>query len=201
MAILVFLNGDVVKKSPYYQVDFDEIIAVDGGYDKIPANLLATRLIGDLDSIKSNFSGEKIMKYQKNKDYSDFELTLNYLSDNYNQKDIIIFGITGGRMDHQLFNLFVLKKHMDKNNYMAETANEIIFFLNKSTKLTGFKDKTFSIFPFEKVRGLTIKGGLYPLDNKDVDPFSSLTLSNVAKDNLIDITIRSGSYAVFINKT
>lgn len=201
MSILVFLNGAVVEESPYFQ-EVEEIIAVDGGFDKIPSYLKTKKIkiIGDLDSINHTTEGFEVIKFPREKDKSDFEITLQYLSENYKSKKIIVYGLTGGRFDHQLFNFFVLKNHLSINQYIAESEFETIFFSQGDLVVDKIKGHTFSIFPLEKLTGVTIKGSYYPLVNKSFDFYDSLTLSNVAIENLVSIKVKQGSFGLIVNK-
>ncbi|SES74033.1 thiamine diphosphokinase [Anaerobranca gottschalkii] len=204
MAILVFLNGSTVKDSEFFKGKIELIIGVDGGFNNIPPKLLKNNrieILGDLDSIKNLPQKYKILQYPKDKDLSDFELTLKYIHNNYKDQKVIIFGLTGGRIDHQLFNFFVLKNYIKDNYYIGETENEIIYFCHNFFTLKGFKGHTFSLFPLEKLNELTIKGAYYSLDRQDVDLYQSLTLSNIITGESLNITVKTGNFVVIVNKT
>ncbi|SHJ60986.1 thiamine pyrophosphokinase [Anaerobranca californiensis DSM 14826] len=203
MAILVFLNGSSVKDSEFFKGNIDLIIGVDGGFNNIPPILLKNNrieILGDLDSIKNLPNKYKILQYPKDKDLSDFELALKYLQNNYKDQKVIIYGLTGGRIDHQLFNFFVLNNYIKDNYYIGETENEIIYFCHNSFILKGYKGYTFSIFPLEELKKLTIKGAYYSLDREDVGLYQSLTLSNIIISETLNITVKTGNFAVIINK-
>lgn len=201
MSILVFLNGSVTSKSDFYDsLEIEEVIAVDGGLDKIPENIKVNKLIGDLDSVLGDYDNLEIIKYPREKDKSDFEITLDYLSTNYCDKDIIIFGLTGGRIDHQLFNFFVLKNHLNNNNYIADTDNEIIYFTDRSIEISNYNTKTFSVFPLTPMTNLTINGAYYPLTKREVNLYDSLTLSNTISSDTLTVSFDGGCAAIIINK-
>lgn len=201
MAIYVFLNGSVDKeKITFLGNPIEEIIAVDGGFNNIPQHLKNEhiKIIGDLDSIKREYQGYEVIKYPKEKDFSDFELALNYISATYSSKEIKVYGFLGGRIDHQLFNFFVLGRHIEKNNFMAYGDREIIYFSSGSIDIDDFKGSTFSVFPLSELTGLNIKGAKYPLENQNINTYSSLTLSNVITDSL-HVSVATGKYALIIN--
>ncbi|QNO16354.1 thiamine diphosphokinase [Alkalicella caledoniensis] len=200
MAILVFLNGEVQVDSKLINGEVvEKVIAVDGGLDKIPRDLKAEQIIGDLDSVQGNYHEIDVLRFPAKKSKSDFELTLEYLTENYRNKKIIIYGLTGGRVDHQLFNFFVLKDHISYNTYIADTITETIYFIPKEITISGHKGRTFSVFPLTPI-SVTIKGASYPLKEKECDMYQSLTLSNIIKDQTLHVELHQGMGAVIINK-
>ena len=150
MSIYVFLNGSVSQENIVIEDDtIDEIIAVDGGFNNVPDHLKEynLRIIGDLDSINREYQGYTVVRYPKEKDLSDFELALNYISNTYKNKRVRIYGLLGGRIDHQLFNIFVLYNHIRTNNIVAYGDKETIYFSGDTINLNDHIGSTFSIFP------------------------------------------------------
>ncbi|WP_350344890.1 thiamine diphosphokinase [Proteinivorax tanatarense] len=197
--IYLFLNGDVPAKSDYYKAQPHKVIAVDGGFNKIPKTLQADILIGDMDSVKK-VPIVKTIKHPVEKNQSDLELALEYIFNNHSIKEkIVVFGLTGGRVDHQLFNLFVLREYAKKIDFICETEKEKILVTKGDSLIKNFKGKTFSIFPLEDYQKITIRGAKYPLKEKKINMGDSLTLSNVCIDEELFVYSK-GVVAIIINK-
>ena len=94
---IVFGNGtyeqnqfylDILKKYPKAF-----IVASDGGYNYLKKqNIKPDLIIGDLDSIKEEPTNLKVLKYPIEKDETDTELVLKYLT-NRNYKIIFLVGM------------------------------------------------------------------------------------------------------------
>ncbi|WP_353892159.1 thiamine diphosphokinase [Proteinivorax hydrogeniformans] len=184
--IYLFLNGEVPLKSDFFYTQPSKVIAVDGGADKIPESLTEDIIIGDLDSIRAKPKVE-VIKHPVDKDKSDFELALEYISKFFSHKKLVVFGLTGGRFDHQLFNLFLLKDYSDSFDIVCETENESIYVTKGNQKIKGCKEKSFSIFPLEDLESLSITGAKYPLENKKVYMGETLTLSNICTSESLNV--------------
>ncbi len=161
-----------------------EYIGVDKGclylYQKGIKNITC---IGDFDSISQKNlklleKENNIIKYSKNKDYSDSYLALKYVSGKY--KNIYLLGSTSKRIDHLLNNIFLLKEFKNDNIKIIDKYNEISYISDKTIELTDFNYKYISVFPL-KNSILTLEGFKYPLKNKHLKAFDTLVLSNEIK--------------------
>ena len=106
--VLISIGGDCNSNVSNYNLNFEQIIAVDSGIKHIyKLSLDPSILVGDLDSIsKEDYQKVKetnieIDNYHKNKDLTDFELSLNKVV-NPHKKNIFIIGGEGGDIDHML---------------------------------------------------------------------------------------------------
>ncbi len=163
-------SEEVIKKykKNYY------IIAVDGGYDHlIEEGITPDLLIGDFDSIDSKEILCKTIKYESEKDFSDLEAAIDYSVSNFSG-NIDIIGVTGGRIDHFLSAIFLLRKSerlriIDKNN--------TCFYRNGSFELKKQEECYFGIFPINKSI-ISIKGAKYNIESEEVSLFNSRLISN-----------------------
>ena len=163
----------------------DFIIAADGGaYHAKKLGIVPHLLIGDMDSLGEDglaeyFSqGVKVIRYPKEKDYTDTHLAILYAIE-HNYQEIILLGALGTRIDHTLTNLFLMF-HPDFNNVCIKLQNEFqeISVLKNPAELKGKAGEIFSLICLEDIKGLSIKGAKYPLNDADVFFGGSLTLSN-----------------------
>lgn len=97
-----------------YKNEVDVWIGADGGaLTLLHENIEITYAIGDFDSV--NEEEKKLLRktsisfieYPSEKDESDIELAL-LKAYELNAKKIYLFGVTGGRLDHELVNIQLL---------------------------------------------------------------------------------------------
>jgi thiamine pyrophosphokinase len=208
--ILIFGSGNYGEDLDYYRnfIDSDSIlISLNGGSNFLKKlSIYPDILIGDFDSAnKNNFNNIKdnnktiILKYPKDKDYSDFELASNYIIDNYKQTNIMIFGMFGKRTDHFLFNIEICKKLLyAKFNTTMYSINEEIYFTRNIFNLSCNINDIISILPISKKLFIKYTKGLkYQLKDEVLYSQTSRGLSNVAISDLVEINIGRG-YAMVI---
>ena len=111
--VLISLSGYCSTSYELKELTFDEIIGVDNGTAHLfDRSLIPSKVLGDFDSIKPDLL-EKVenmnidlIKYEPNKDKTDFELSLDSINDP-EEKNIFIIGGEAGEIDH-LFSIFSL---------------------------------------------------------------------------------------------
>jgi thiamine pyrophosphokinase len=103
------LNGDLPELE--FFKDKNNIVATDGAIDKlINIGVVPRAIIGDFDSVAHLYYRDIPMIYTPNQDLSDFEKALIYLEDN-DLLPTIVCGVTGGVIDHILYNINVIMKN------------------------------------------------------------------------------------------
>ena len=157
-------------------------IAIDGGEPFSQNPLL---WIGDGDSLNRVPVTKNIIQLRRQKDLSDLAYSLSLLKDHPLQK-LHLWGFSGGRMDHELFNLgetalFLKNRAQTEVHYYRETDVPVLFFYSAGTWDFNFAG-TFSVGALETLN-LTLTGALeYPIPHrKEVAPLSSFCLSNKAR--------------------
>lgn len=196
MKILIALAGynDFVPT-----IDYDYVVAVDGGYDNLLSlNLVPNILIGDLDSISSTIPNIEIIKFPEKKDYSDFELTLIYLNEKFGTKTIDVIGFSSiTRIDHVLANLGVIQPNM---RYL--TANSCIELVIKSSKINyDLNYKYFSLQPFNGECCVSIKNAAYEAEEVKLNYFSANAISNqFIKNESVSIILKYGQLLLIKSK-
>src|SRR5699024_8897302 len=99
-----------------------------------------------------------------------------------NPDKIFLFGVTGGRLDHELINIqllsSIIKRNIqgvivDKDNWIEMTTpNRYLIKYNE-------RYPNISFVPFtQEVKGLTLTGFYYPLSNENISWGSTLCISN-----------------------
>ncbi|MBD1380002.1 thiamine diphosphokinase [Metabacillus arenae] len=162
------------------------------GIDKGAVYLLEQGIIphiafGDFDSVTieeklflDNHS-VKLTTFQAEKDATDTELALSWAI-KQNPNLIRIFGATGGRLDHLLANLHIMKRFYNKNIQikLIDRYNQAEVFLPDCYKVDKKEEyKYISFIPIsEEVSGITLTGFKYPLNNCHIQLGSTLCISN-----------------------
>ena len=195
----LFLNGELRGSKKFY-LDFIEknmgdIFCADGGANICyELGLTPKEIYGDLDSIKNEvkeFYQEKnikFIKFQVEKDYTDSELILNEIQNKYN----VIYCIAGlgGSIDHELTNINLLDKY---SNLIFISQKEKIFKIDHNYKFNNMINTKISFVIFsDKVKGLTLKGFKYNIENLDIKKGEARCISNIIVENEAVLLIKSG---------
>ncbi|MCK5780502.1 MAG: thiamine diphosphokinase [Psychrilyobacter sp.] len=202
---IIFLNGELnINSSFYKEIDYEsyDIYCADGGSNhSYNLGLTPKLILGDLDSASIEVIeyykklGVKFMKFPTSKDLTDGELILDLVTSKYNE--VLVLGGLGGRSDHFLTNLNLLEKY---KNIVFEDENEILFNVDKNKKIEGQKGQTISLIPKTDIKGLTLKGFLYSIDNINISRRSSRCMSNIIEKESALIKYVEGSILGIIQK-
>lgn len=193
-----FPNDEVFKK---YINSVDIIIAADRGYDYLKnKDIKIDYLMGDFDSIKSNFEFRnpdfEIIEFPAEKDVTDMEIAIDKIIE-LGLDEVVIFGATGTRMDHTLINLILLKKLSEANIRGIIVDNNNKIELIKGRREFPKDDYKFiSIIPLENTITITLEGLKYSLDKVLLPSDSSLCISNEIKEDRGVISV--SDYALVI---
>lgn len=198
--VLISIGGDCSSNIVNNNFNFDQIIAVDSGIKHIyNLSLEPSILVGDLDSI-SKEDYQKVLEaninidsYQKNKENTDFELSLNKI-ENPDNKNIFIIGGEGGDIDHMLSVFFIISHKEFYKNIIWLYGKQTILFKNNISLEIG-SNVNFSLIPLTDLKSLSIKGAKWELKNEDVESGHSLTLRNQTKGELLNISCEEGKFA------
>ena len=180
------------------------IICCDGGVRHLRnLSIKPNVIIGDMDSIDSaqladyTAQGIKIIKFPKNKDFTDTELALDYAL-SLKPKRIIIWCALGGRIDHALANIFLLLKGQEKGietSIMDEYCE--IFVLDKEYFFINETGKTVSLMALTpKVTGITLSGFVYPLEKDTLKISESRGISNIIRNARAIIKTEKGKLLI-----
>ncbi|MCC2251906.1 thiamine diphosphokinase [Virgibacillus sp. AGTR] len=158
-----------------------------GAWTLVKKNIPMDYAVGDFDSTTKE-EREAIAKYSKymkeyssEKDETDLEIALNKafeLKPDY----IYLFGVTGGRLDHELINVQLLYSIIDKGikGAIIDQTNYIELTLPGEHHVKHDKSyPNISFVPFShEVRGITLTNFYYPLTDANISWGSTLCISN-----------------------
>lgn len=202
----VFLNGEFSKNLEFYKslnIEKENLFCADGGVKKArELNIIPKEVWGDFDSLDEKDmewleeNKVKLVKFEKEKDFTDGELLLEYLSSQEYEK-IYILGGVGGRIDHMLTNINLLFKYP---NLIFKEENEEFFRIFSGDILENLQGKTVSFIPFsDEVKDLTLIGFKYPLKNHILKRGDSTCISNIIFERKGKILFSSGKLICSIN--
>lgn len=195
MKTLIVLNGECRNCTYLFnQVkNFDKIIGADGGYKHLKElGVKPDIVLGDFDS-SSQPEDIKTEKFPVEKDMTDTELAIEYAK-KMGADEIVLTCALGGRVDHEMANIFLLTAH---KNVTIEEENCKILCISGEYQLSNQKGKTISLIPFMKAK-VSLKGFKYPLDG-EINTGSTLTLSNIVESDVAKINITEGRSILIIN--
>lgn len=195
------INKDFVEKMDLKN-KFNNIIASDKGLEILDkCNIKPNYIIGDFDSLNKkvlnkyiNDEAIKIIRLNPEKDYTDTHMALK-LAIELKSTDITIIGAIGTRLDHTLANINILKEALD-NGVSCKILNENnnITLINK--KITIKRDEKYpyvSLIPLTTlVKGVTLTGFKYPLNNATLNIGESIGVSNEQTKDSSIIELKEG---------
>ena len=200
----LIVNGGLNSTKRDQLGNYDLIVAVDSGTEQAYKLFLKPDLIiGDLDSIdeKTIKRAEKdevqILKYETNKNETDFELALKHVLDE-EIKDITIIGGEYGEIDHLFGVLTVIISFQEDQQILWIHKDQSVLIPN-TKKIAIGNNVEFSILPFTNLKNLNISGAQWNLDNENIEFGKSVTLRNISIDNDIVVSVDDGKFCLIYN--
>jgi thiamine pyrophosphokinase len=203
---LVICNGDVLSKAKIAPLLREKpfIICADGGANK--ARLLGIRphaIIGDLDSISSgtrkHFSRVEAI-HIADQESTDLEKALNFLLKLLIPSATVV-GALGGRPDHSLANLSILKKFHKKIRLLFSDPYCDIRIIENKIVFEAVVGSVISLMPLDRCEGIQTIGLKYPLDNESLELGEREGTSNVVISSPVQITVKRGCLLLFVVKS
>ena len=185
--------------------------AIDRGVDICHAlKLPPAHLIGDGDSADptawhwAEEQNTEVHAFPPKKDFTDTELALQIVAEQYTTPFVILTAAFGGRLDH-LMSTASVAAHAPIPCVLAD-ERETLFYLHASESLTVTCDtppRAISLLPFtEECTGVTTHGLYWELRDTCITNRASLAVSNVlARDNAkktFTVSIKSGVLGIYL---
>ena len=185
--------------------EYDYIIAVDGGLKYLhEIGIKPNCLVGDFDTIGTEIlnlyiddKSVEVIKLIPEKDYTDTHTAM-LKAIELKPNEICIIGGVGTRIDHTISNIQLLLLPLN-SNIKARIVNENnnIYLINGDAVISKTKayGKYISLIPINgMVKGVTLKGFKYELNDYDFDPVKSVSLgvSNELVEKKGKIFIKEG---------
>lgn len=180
---------------------YDFVICADGGYDRaLSLGILPDLVIGDMDSVTAELP-DSCIRLPREKDVTDAEAAISEaVSRGFTAVDMI--GALGTRMDHAMANAFLTKTYLKKGvSLRIIDGHNIITATDSYAEFCGLTEATVSLIPADSaVRGVTLRGFYYPLENEDVFLGTTRTVSNRITADKATVTVREGTLLIILAK-
>lgn len=203
--IIHIVAGGPLDRLPLHFPETDKRIywvGVDKGLHVLLKNhITPKKAFGDFDSvtkeefdwINSRMTGLEI--HPSEKDETDLEIALNWAL--IQKPELIkIFGATGGRLDHELGNIQLLYRALEKNVrvLIVDRKNELEMMKPGEYTITALEQYPYiSFLPMtQQVSKLSLSGFKYPLNEKDVYFGSTLSISNEVTSEFGNVSFQNG---------
>ncbi len=191
----------LILKAPSLDVAVTEekVIFADAGYkykEQI-GDKTVLGVVGDFDSLGSAPLSEKVIGLEVEKNFTDGERAVHFAKE-CGAKEIVVYGAYGGKIEHVLGNLALLKiaSNIGLKASVKESGRKTELFSGK-VSLAVPKDSTLSIIPYGGECTVTDSEGLYyPLKNLTLTPADTRGISNVAKNEEVSFNVIKGDALV-----
>ena len=187
----------IILKAPQmdFTVEEEKVIYADAGYkyaDKIgKKNVLG--VVGDFDSLGEAPKGQKIVELEVEKNFTDGERAVRYAKE-CGATDIVIYGVYGGKIEHVLGNIALLKIADDLGlKAVIKDRENLTRLVRGRVEITAEKGSALSLIPYG--RDCTVKdssGLYYPLENLTLTCSDTRGISNVVTENKVSLDIVKG---------
>lgn len=204
MKALIFSGGHFSSLPDDFDItEYSLVICADSGYlSAKKAGITPDVFVGDFDSVaKNEVKASKIVELYPIKDMTDTQEAVD-IAIKGGAKEITILGALGGRIDHTLANIHLLKYAKEKGA-MAEILdnNSYITTVDKTLEIKAKKGHCLSLIPLTDCEGVSISGVFYPLENAEMPVGNPYGISNEFTDPVAKISVRSGDLLVMICKS
>ena len=195
MQVSIVLNcGSQIKR----KIKGDKVVCCDGGFNVCPVT--PDVILGDFDSLeKPDGIDIPLVEHNPHKDASDGDLAVYKAKELLGADTIVFYGVTGGRVDHVLCNLSIMR--LANTLGMSAKAEEDgldIHYVEGEFDLPTQKGETISILPYGENALVSDSQNLeYPLDELILTSCDSRGLSNVSLGGKIHINVKRGGVFVF----
>ncbi|MBE5754051.1 MAG: thiamine diphosphokinase [Clostridiales bacterium] len=158
-------------------------------------------VVGDFDSLGYTPKSVNIVGLNVEKDFTDGERAIHLAVEN-GYKNITIYGAYGGKIEHILGNIALLK--IAKNlgaKAVIQHGDYVTELINNSIVLNVEKGSTLSIIPYgERCEFIKSSGLYYPLDNLVLTNADTRGISNQTTENEVRIEIKKGEALVIYGR-
>lgn len=170
------------------------VICADGGQRHARAlGIVPDLVVGDFDSGNAPAAGD-VLRLKPEKDDSDLQCCVRQAV-RRGCDEIVLTCASGGRMDHFLSNLFTLEELAEDgvSGVLYDSRNRVRFHQGARTYRTDSRYRYIGLIPLDDVlRGVTLRGLKYTLDDADVSRSRMITTSNEPAAPEFFVSVREG---------
>lgn len=190
---VLFLNGELADLSLVRKQirKSDLMVGVDGGTRHIfKLKLKPDLIIGDFDSLKKKTGGIPIIKFPKDKDFTDTELAIaQVIKQGY--QEIVLTGWLGRRLDHMISNLMTIANFPVKISIVE--GRQQMFLVKDKITVRGKPGDLVSLIPLlGDCLGVKTQGLKWRLQGETLKVGQGRGLSNVMTSTKATIKLKKG---------
>lgn len=202
---LLVLGGtldETFLKECYETLQPQFVVAADGALATIlAAGIPCDYGMGDFDTVSKEVlahfeqnASTKLFRFPPEKDETDSELAVQFTMEQH--PDLIwIVGATGGRIDHMIGNLELLKRPLQKGIVceIVDPQNRIRLIDGPVVleRLDDWKYVSFLSYT-DKTEGIALKGFAYNIDNFTLEKGNPRCISNEIRDEKAEVSFTKG---------
>ncbi|WRS26878.1 thiamine diphosphokinase [Oscillospiraceae bacterium MB08-C2-2] len=177
------------------------LLCADGGWAFCrKMGLVPDLLLGDFDSVDEMPKDIPIMTFPVDKNYTDCMLAVEEGAKRGAQH-FYLAGTLGGRLDHTLGNLQTLGWCTEKGfeARLDDGVTSVYGIVGGKLTLAPRENHYFSVVPLSGLcRGVTIRGGRFPLESYDLSFSDPRAISNEFAGSVVTVTVEDGIGAVVV---
>jgi thiamine pyrophosphokinase len=196
---IILANGKTPRKKMVkflISKGYSTLICADGGANHAYIlGLIPNYVVGDLDSIYDSTKADlknksQIIKIKRQND-TDVEKCLKFaLKKKFD--DIVLLGVTGGRLDHTICNLGIVLKFFSKVHLKVISEDSFLTPYTGKAEINTQENETVSLYAFDTKTKILSRGLKYPLKNVPLPFGEKESTSNVAVSNKVKLKISGG---------
>ncbi len=192
MAVCYIVGAGDCRKLDINRETDDIVIAADAGIKHLEkSGMVADYIIGDFDSLGKNPEGENVIALKPEKDVTDMHAAVE-IGIEKGFSEFVIYGATGGRLDHTLANIQLVASLAEKGMKASVRDGETVItaVCNSSVSFSSEHKGYISVFAHSDVcTGVTVKGLKYELENAELKNMFALGVSNefIGKESSISV--------------
>lgn len=187
----------ILNSKPNCHISEHDVICADGGYKYAKGkNVLA--LVGDFDSLTSIPKNVNVIRHPIEKNMTDGEIAISYAVEQ-GFDDLVIYGATGGRLDHVLGNISLLSLAYSLGAQAKILSRGFsIYYTKEKLVFNAQKNQLVSVFAYGGDAVVKYQKGLhYPMDMLTLKSFCTRGISNIAVEEKVEISVESGEVIIF----
>jgi thiamine pyrophosphokinase len=196
---IIIANGKPPTKNVvkyFINKGFKTIICADGGANSAKKiKITPDYIIGDFDSIMpatvKHFKNNSVVLQYKRQNDTDVEKCLKFAL-RKKIDEVVLFGVTGDRLDHTICNLGIVIKFFDKIKVHISAENSFLSAFDKSIVIKSKINEIISLYAFDKKTFISSKGLKYPLTQSNLAFGVKESTSNVATSENVELKIFGG---------
>ena len=207
MKAIVVAGGDAASDDAGLLADAGMVIAADSGAAWVAGHRAVPDLvIGDMDSIDPELlqrltdQGAAVEAHASEKDASDAELAVGRAVAAGADEIVILGGLRGERLDHELANLLLLADPRWRGiDLRIQRAGTTVRCLNSGGRLelAGVAGDLVTLLPIgADAKGITTEGMRYPLHDETLAAGQTRGLSNEVVEPPASVSLRRGTVLV-----